>query len=516
MSDLTSLNLLQNIARQAELPGAPVPLVLPVVHDAVGPEEPLLAAYADYHEGAFIRLDRRGAGADGPLDHSRVAVARAIFGKAGLDLRVDELGSRISASFGGHASPSGGLATALRVAEAFVSTEIDAPVVVLAYPLDGMDSAIARAVWTLMGLGISDSPPPSLRLWVPVAEGDVDVRRHCIPANPVRLAVQSDRVIVRGAATDMGAAISNLLVSRDQPIVLFLGAGASVSAGISLGDSVREQALAQVTGRSGAVEELVDGFYEWVAVRDRWREGEPSLTRTQFAEQLTLERVLREEFHALGGLPPGMSPTVATLTAECAAGLLRSPPGRQALQQIAEELPRLVVATVNFDRLIEDGLATPHQVIATPTAAEQHRALVEERTSGASGTLPILKLHGTIEDPTTLVADVEKTEIGLPDETAATLDAMLDAAGGPLTWVWIGCSMRDVDLKAWLRRKSGADQLREWWVDPLPGQSLFDYARYFRAAEWATMDQRLSDRLVTETADIFLPALLDHARNLPP
>ncbi len=515
MSDRTSFMLLDDIARQAELPNVPIPLVLPVIHDAVGPEEPLLAAYAEYHDGTFIRLGRRPPGADGPMEHARVAVARALFAHENLDLRFDEVDGRITASFAGHASPSGGLAMALRVAEAFVSSEINVPVVLLTYQLDGMDSAVARAVWNLTGLGISDSPPTDLQIWVPIADGDVDVRRHCTPGNPVRLAVQRDRLIARGAATDMRAAIANLLVSREQPLVLFLGAGASASAGISLGDNVRAQAFEQVTGHSGSIDTLVEAFYGWVAARDRWREGEEALTRSQFAEHLTLERVLREEFHVLGGLSPEMSRTVATLTTECEDGLLRAPPGRQALHQLVRELPRLVVATVNFDQLIEDGIGVPHEVVATPAAMESQRALICERLAGATTTIPILKLHGTIEAPNTLVADIEKTEVGLPDETAATLDAMLGVSADPLTWVWIGCSMRDMDLRAWLRRKNGAQQLREWWVDPLPSQSLFAYARHVRSAEWATLDQSLRDRLVTETADTFLPALLDHAAALP-
>ena len=203
---------------------------MPVVHDAVGPEEVLLDAYAVYHEGAFIRVGRRPPGAPGPLDHARVAIAHALFEGAGMDIRFNEAGGRIEASFAGHADPSGGLATALRVAEAFVSAEINVPVVVLSYPLAGMDKAIAGVIWDLTGLAISDAPPPDLRIWIPIAEGDVEVRRHCTPSNPVRLAVQRDRLIERGAATDLHAAIASLLVSRNQPLVLFLGAGASASA----------------------------------------------------------------------------------------------------------------------------------------------------------------------------------------------------------------------------------------------------------------------------------------------
>lgn len=515
MSDRTTLMFLDAIAREAELPAIARPIVLPAVHDAVGREERLLGAFAEYHDGALINLGRRPPSAAGPLNHPRVAIAQAVLSRAGVDLRYDQAAGRITASFASHPSPSGGLATALRVAEVFASEEINAPVVILTYALDGMDSAIAQAVWDLIGLAISDAPPDRLKVWIPIAEGDVDVRRHCTPVNPVRLAVQNDRLIVRGGATAMGSAITSLLVAREQPLVLFLGAGASASARISVGDAMRSQALQHITGHTGSTDMLVDAFRTWVATHDRWRNGEQNLTRSQFAEGLTLERVLREEFHKLVGLPRRLSPTVTALTRECDNGLLRHPPGRKALRDLLVELPRLVLATVNFDRQIEDGLGSPHEVISTPEAMRTHRQLICDRLRGNTTTVPILKLHGSIEDPDHLIADIENTELGLPDEVAATLDAMLATDDDPLTWVWIGCSMRDADLRSWLRRKDGAKQLREWWVDPLPSQSLTSYARYVRAAQWASLDQTLSNRLVTETADTFLPALHAHAASLP-
>lgn len=194
--------------------------------------------------------------------------------------------------------------------------------------------------------------------------------------------------------------------------------------------------------------------------------------------------------------------------------MLRNPPGRQALRQLMAVLPRLVIATINFDRLIEDDLSIAHELVSTSAGMATSRDLIVGRLAGTSASIPILKLHGTIDSPSTLVADTDKTDYGLPDETAATLDAMLRADAEPLTWVWVGCSMRDVDLRSWLRRKDGVTELREWWVDPLPSQSLFEYARYVRASSWASRDLTLRDRLVTESADEFLPVLLTHAQAL--
>lgn len=171
--------------------------------------------------------------------------------------------------------------------------------------------------------------------------------------------------------------------------------------------------------------------------------------------------------------------------------------------------------TINFDRLVEDDLTNEHRVLARPEEFEADRQLVVDRVRGQSNVVPILKLHGTIEDPDTLVATVDKTEFGLPPQIAETLDAMLRANDGSLTWIWIGCSMRDADLRIWLGNQNGATAMSEWWVDPLPSQTLFDYARHLRESHWATLGQSLRDRLITETADVFLQRLDDHAAALP-
>jgi hypothetical protein len=80
--------------------------------------------------------------------------------------------------------------------------------------------------------------------------------------------------------------------------------------------------------------------------------------------------------------------------------------------------------------------------------------------------------------------------------------------------VWVGCSMRDFDLRIWLGNQDGARELNEWWVDPLPSQALFDYARYLRDGQWAALDDTLADRLITETADVFLKRLEQQALSL--
>ena len=78
--------------------------------------------------------------------------------------------------------------------------------------------------------------------------------------------------------------------------------------------------------------------------------------------------------------------------------------------------------------------------------------------------------------------------------------------------------MRDADIGQWLKSKDGGPgkDLQEWWVDPLPPNSVRVYAQERRIKEWAQMDLSLRDRVITETSDRFLSKLLAHVERLKP
>ena len=513
MSKRQTLQLFESLLDAADRHAPEDVLVLPVVHDAIGPEETLLGALCEAFDGTYVSSGDRGEGAAGPLNEPLARVVQATFGRIRYPMTIEQRGDAVIASLDDHANPEGGLATALRAVELLVSDEINRPLCVLSYPLAGLDEAVAAALWEICGLAIRTNAPSELRIFVPLADGDVDVDRHCVPNNPVRFAVQRDRLVRRGDARALDDAIRTLLLRPDQALVLFLGAGASVSANLRLGDAIRDEALTALVGQHATVGQRLQAFREYLDQKDRWRSGEKDLPMRQFASQVTLERVLLEAFHTLGGRDRQLLPVIERLETECAQALMRLPPGRKALRHLAEKLPKLIIVSINFDRLIEDGMAVKHEVLITPEDFEQHRDLVVARVKGETDVLPILKLHGSIEDASTLVADIATTERGLHPKTAATLDAMLAANDGPLTWTWIGCSMRDADLAAWLRSHDSAD-LYELWVDPLPGESLLRYAKDVRQREWASMDQTLDDRLVTEKADVFLRRLDEYVDRL--
>jgi hypothetical protein len=171
-----------------------------------------------------------------------------------------------------------------------------------------------------------------------------------------------------------------------------------------------------------------------------------------------------------------------------------------------------VVVTVNFDGLVETDLGVECEVFAAPDEFAAGAEAVSRRLSDDGGPLPVVKLHGDIERPETIVADIDQTRFGLPADARLLLDTILNRAGRPVPWVWVGCSMRDVDLDEWSRQQNGQRDLFEWWVDPLPGASLRAYWQRFRRKD---RDERDIDyarqRLLPETADRFLSALAEAA-----
>jgi len=181
------------------------------------------------------------------------------------------------------------------------------------------------------------------------------------------------------------------------------------------------------------------------------------------------------------------------------------------MQQLIERLRgRLIVVTVNFDQLIEHGLSVPHRVFASPEVFRDHIDELAAYLGGdATRPVPILKLHGTIDDPDSLIAAVDGTAAGFNEDVRTALRSIVDASEVPLTWVWIGCSMRDRDVNDWLRGL-GHDVLDEWWVDPLPSTSLDAYFNELRRSHWSQAGRQLADRLLIDSADRFLDQLDKH------
>jgi hypothetical protein len=323
----------------------------------------------------------------------------------------------------------------------------------------------------------------------------------------VQVVVRPDGLL-RRPVQQLEAAVRTIS-SVSRPLVLFLGAGASATSGILLGNAYRDRALRALLAQDDrvSVPELEDLFFDWCHDRDRFLPNE-SDDRALFRRTLTLERVLRETFQTLGPQPRTASSIIREISEDCATALGWMRPGRRAVRNLIEQLKgRLVIVTVNFDQLIEHELGAPHRVFSSTEGFRDNLDELAAYLRGDEGSpVPILKLHGTIEQPDSLIATVDVTSAGFNVDVRAALQMLVSATATPLTWVWIGCSMRDRDLNDWLRGL-GQDVLDEWWIDPLPSSSLYAYFDELRRSHWTQNGRRLVDRLVIDSGDRFLDEL---------
>jgi hypothetical protein len=491
--------------------------ILPAVHDMLEMDYSAIEAIVQRYGGGYLRCDGekttdKGVVA-GSINSNIANYLTELCASRNMKIVFEEVDGRVIVTSQDYAQPTGSLPMVLQVLATLASSALDVPLVVLSYPLRDLDEGRAALLWEST-LAPSLFPPPRLRTFVPIAGGEVDVARHCSrQEGGVRLVIREGELIERGDKPLLEDSLKMILRNLDDPLMLFLGAGASASCEIPQGNYLRDRALTYVTEKSLGSPDLIPEFRRWLTDHDRWMNDERDLTFEAFERTLTLERVLREEFFMLSGLPRERAVTVGRMREDCQRALDRQPEGRQALWNLPTLLPRLIIATVNFDQLIEDGMDFEHVVVVGREGFQNHRDLMLARLRGESVPVPILKLHGSIDDVNSLVVDFDTATRGLPNEVSDALNAIVREAGC-LPWVWIGCSMRDADIGAWLAGKDGIHELQEWWVDPLPPRSVAAYARARRQGEWATIDQKLRDRQITETSDRFLSELVARAESL--
>ncbi|KQP84571.1 SIR2 family protein [Aeromicrobium sp. Leaf291] len=517
MTTVSTLQLLQEVIREHDekLDDAGL-AVIPCVHDDADTEDDaeLFGAAIRRAGGVYVRCSPEVTewSFPGPLNEPMARHLESLCGARNVHVEIFEQEGKVEVLVEGSDELTASALTLAQVLALLSSSLLATEFVVYSYTLDGLDEARAAVLWDA-GWSAQHFAPAQLKTLAFVACGWVDVMRHCNPAEgAARLVVQGSDVIRRQLRRTPDMRTARILRSLDDPIVLFMGAGASASARIPQGNALRDSAISHLTGAAIGSTDLIMSFREYLVDHPaRFMVDERDLSREQFERGLTLERVLREEFHTLSGRPRADSETVKSMTRYCSAALDRVPPGREAIWELASILPRLIVATVNFDELIESGMAATNKVAASVSDFADAVDLVGERVHGETSTLPILKVHGSIADAETLVADIETTSAGLLEPIRNVLDRIVSEAGR-ITWVWIGCSMRDIDLRQWLWQQR-ADQIEEYWVDPLPPRSVLDYAnKVDRTQQWAVMGQTLADRQVTESSDVFLPALLERAR----
>lgn len=514
MTATAGLELMLGVINDHEALGTTLgvpPRVIPVVHDNFESDERLVMEAFRRADGHLFILDPAEKRWDGNPSEGLIAVLKAATEAAGVELEITNSGGAVSV--GSNADLEGSDSNNLLLAgiARLLSADIgEFPLVGVAYEAGSLDVLRKPLLWELLVAQAPNHLPGAISTFVPIEAGPVDYMRHCGGVPSVRFAAVGGDARKRSLESGyMDAKIQKSVPDLDCPLVLFLGAGASASARIPVGDAVRDAAIRRLIQSSAA--EVAEDFRVWVRENDRLLGDEAGLTTEQFAARLTLERVLREEFKELEerGKDRSESETVQELRAACDAALEREPPGRKALRSILATHPRVVIVTVNFDRQIEDGLAAEHHVYASQAEFADAVDHVKSRCSGESEAVPILKVHGTVERPETLVADVDDTEMGLPQTVRESLEAIFAGATEPINWMWIGCSMRDIDITQWMRGKKQED-IFDLWIDALPGRTI----KQFIASCRIEISDSIPKHVISELPDVFLPRLATHIENL--
>ncbi|MGA3057411.1 MAG: SIR2 family protein [Candidatus Limnocylindrales bacterium] len=380
-------------------------------------------------------------------------------------------------------------------------------VAVLAYSEATLDIDGRRAIWRLVthhldGLAVGDLDT----LLVLIGITDVDPDRHLQagPAASVRYRIRAGNCEKRKKWTADADAIRQVSL-EDGIHVLFLGAGFSFSSGLPLGNELRDHALRRLVGTGlEDAQELAQRFHTLVEQNGRLLPEEQDQAAAEFAAQLTLERVLLEEFRLHGH---DKSPTLQYLRTQDERAVRRKGLAARKLTEIINSRRKIVILTVNFDRLIEFDNDAAVRVFARDddwVACADYLS----RYRAEALPVPVLKLHGSIDQLDSIVATVDRTSLGLAKERADLLRSLLDSST-PTSWTYIGYSMRDLDLGPVLALSEFARDAKERWVSPFPQATVEEFANRYRRRHWETGPAQLgySERVITETADTFLDQL---------
>ena len=409
------------------------------------------------------------------------------------------------------ADPSTGERAVLAVARAVAHREFDdRELALIAYSESGIDYPFRRGLWSLAVDHLAGLPNSSLRTLIFVAEAAIDIDLHCQKGRGFRYALQDSRLLRRNHSDDLRVA-AHLIATYPQPVVFFLGAGFGASSLLPLGNALRDTAIRRLLAIPDDEPTTSQGlglrFHRWVSGHEGWlSESEMAMREDDYANQLTLEQVIRIEQRVSVGLP--------TLQAfRVHHDEVIDAPGGAALDLshvLARMVGRAIVVEVNFDQLVERHCPVPTRVFFSNAHFQDAAQYVREYVAGAATAIPVLKLHGSIEEPDTCVVSDEQMQQGIGRDKLQALQALWrEMPEPPFLWVYIGASMRDRDLRHVFRAEAFVRGVEERWVSPYLDVSVADVARD-HAALWAKPERTwIGERLITETADAFFRAMRD-------
>jgi hypothetical protein len=509
-------DLARDLARMHEASSNGSVTVIPVIVDDLSAALPVLSSLCEITNG--ILLDASEAYLQSAVSATADTVRRTAVStslqSAPLGRRhvvhVDKPDGTTDAEFReppGGASPSPGERTVLGVARAAVHRELDVhPMAVIVYRDTQVDYPFRRAIWNLAARYLANMPHPTLRTLIFVAETPIQIELHCQRRTGFRLAIDGERLLRRHGDDDLTAWASRIATSTE-PLVVFLGAGFAASSRLPLGNWLRDGAIKRLLDIRDTdpvpSDELARRFHDWISDKPGWMtDSEMRLSVPVYIEQLTLEQVVRAEQRFLASLPTldefkRLHDSVIDLPGPAVRDLMAVLPRATA--------GRLVLASVNFDLLVETHSSVPLRTFASDADFEDAAEYIQRYLDGAETTIPLLKFHGSIDQPDTCVVSAEQTEMGVSDGKLKALRSLYNKP--PRLWIYVGMSMRDKDL---LRVFNDADFARgtdEVWVSPYLVATVEEYARQ-RTMFWANRDfKTTNERLISETADVFMAAL---------
>lgn len=380
--------------------------------------------------------------------------------------------------------------------------------VVLIYDETELDIEQRQVLWRL-ARELNQTTIGRVRTLVLLAIGTVEMPRHVEELGGFRYAISGERLLVRNAHSSLVADVQAVARSSAPFVGFFLGAGFSASSGLPLGNKLRDTAIKNILG---AVEtaglssgQLAEKFYGWATDKQRLLDSEKVQNRAALNGGLTLERVIREEARMIPGENP---PTLREFSKECLRALDSIGGAPRSLAHMIRQGRRMVICTVNFDELLETAASDLCRVFATDDDFLRAPAHLKAYLKGEDPLVPLWKLHGTIGNLSSCVANDAETLLGLSQSKTEAMIALFEAAGEQAPFIYLGASMRDIDLNPVWARPDCASAFNESWVMPLAADTVDQFINGHRAEKWRQEGRRdRTERIVTETADTYLARL---------
>lgn len=391
--------------------------------------------------------------------------------------------------------------------------------VCVVYDEGALDPEFVSLVWhALTGMVDHINATPATTVCVVAGDSRMSIGIHCAGKRSLRYRIDDEQVQVRHPYDLSVRAIKQLgLPTRnDAPlIVLFLGAGASAADGLPMGDDLRNRALSdlmETTVDDSNFLDIAKAWYGQLEADGRLQDYEVTQGQQEFVRTLTLERVLEHE-QAIQGtancttirrFAEGHAKRYKEIERLRNAGELADEP----MVRLCRHRQRLVLVTVNFDRFIEARAGADVKSYYTASQLEQFPDdLATYITEG--GAVPLLKLHGDVDAPETLVATIGETNAGLNDPRQKAIQALVTAVNGQAIkpWWYLGYSMRDRDLES-IWRGAEFPGFDEHWVAPFLDPNVEEFIKKGRVIRWqaipALRQRTAQERLVTLTSNDFL------------